>query len=81
MSEQQFNKLITDVEVIKTKIIDLEKILPCKIHLTDIADHETRIRNLEEFKAKTIGALIIGSSLGGIIGAGLTIVFNIIMSH
>jgi hypothetical protein len=65
--EDKLNKLITDVEVIKAKIDALTS-----HQFARIDDHESRIRGLETFKSKFIGAIIVGNFLAGTI-AGIIV--------
>ena len=67
-SEEKLNKLVTDVEVIKTKLEMLTKNYPCNVHTETMDDHESRIRVLEGFKNRFIGALMLGGALGGLVG-------------
>jgi hypothetical protein len=66
--EEKLNKLITDVEVIKTKMEYLTKNFPCTVHNETMEDHEGRLRTLEDFRSKFMGALLLGSAFGGFIG-------------
>jgi len=63
MNEDKFNKLCEDVAVMKSQLNEFSK--TSKI---EIKDHEKRIRMVEDFKAKAIGAVAVASVLGGIIG-------------
>lgn len=74
--DNKLNQLATDVAVIKTKLELLEKRFPCQAHDNTINDHETRLRGLEDFKAKVIGALIFGSTLGGMIGGVIVVIIS-----
>lgn len=69
--EEKLNKLITDVEVIKTKVELMTKNYPCSVHTGTMQDHEDRIRQLESFKNKFYGAIILGNVLTGVIVAVL----------
>lgn len=69
--EEKLNKLITDIEVIKTKVEMLTKNFPCTLHTETMQDHEDRIRQLESFKNKFYGAIILGNVLTGVIVAVL----------
>lgn len=64
--EEKLNKLIIDIAVIKNTLSNIEHNF--KSDQDCIDDHEIRIRGLESFKNKMIGALLIGSTLGGIFG-------------
>mgnify|MGYP001455933299 CR=1 FL=1 len=67
-TDDKIDKLMVDVEVIKSKMNDFTKYVDediCKI----TEDHETRIRSLESFKSKFIGAIILGNVLTGIVVA------------
>ena len=71
MNEEKFNKMVLDVEIIKLKLEDLTKIQNEKVdHLFEkLEDDEKRIRVLEDFKSKMIGAILVSGFFGGIIGA------------
>lgn len=64
MNEEKFNQLVTDVAVIKARLETFTN-----TQVTRIDDHEERIRLLEEFKSKAIGAVLASGVFGGIIGA------------
>jgi hypothetical protein len=55
--EEKINQLVVDVAVIKQKLTIAE----------DVKDHEERIRALEIYKNKTVGALFFGQFLIGIV--------------
>jgi len=61
-TEEKIDKLMVDVAVIKSKLESEE-------HIEKVQDHEKRIRSLENFKAKFIGAIILGNVLTGVIVA------------
>ncbi len=66
--EERMNKLCTDVEVVKSKLENFIRYIEediCKVN----DDHEIRLRSLESFKSKFIGAIILGNVLTGIIVA------------
>ncbi len=68
MNEEKLSQLCTDVEVIKTRLgdfIDYVNDDLCKIN----DDHEERLRIVEHFKSKVIGAVAVAGAIGGIIGA------------
>lgn len=75
--EEKLAKLVTDVEVIKTKMELLTKNLLCTVHSEKLHDHEERIRVLEDFKSKTMGVLVAVSALSAVIGALTGILINL----
>lgn len=64
MDEHKFNQLVIDVALIKQSLDTF-----VKTQVETVADHEKRIRSLESFKSKFIGAIIIGNMLTGVIVA------------
>lgn len=75
MNEDKFAQLCTDVEVVKSKLMDFMKYVDedmCKIN----DDHEKRIRSLEAFKFKIIGVVAASSVFGGIAGAIIQFLFK-----
>ena len=64
--EEKLNKLITDVEVIKTRLENFIQYVNEDISDTS-EDHEKRIRSLESFKSKFIGAMVLGNIVTGAI--------------
>ena len=69
MTEEKFNKLCEDVAVIKSKLENLPKSFPCQLHEETFEDHENRLRRLENYVARFIGAIVLGNILTGIIVA------------
>lgn len=76
-NEEKLAKLVTDVEVIKTKLELLTKNLLCTVHSEKLHDHEERLRVLEEFKSKAMGALVALSALSAGIGALTSVLINL----
>lgn len=82
MNEDKLNQLITDIAVIKTKLEafieknnnDLER------HNINIADHEDRLRLLEDFKSKILGIALASGVFGGIIGTLLQLIIKSVFS-
>ena len=56
------------MEVVKTKLEMLTKNYPCTVHNETMGDHENRLRILEDFKSRFVGALMLGGALGGLVG-------------
>ncbi len=69
MTDEKFNQLCEDVAVIKSKLENLPKSFSCQLHGETIEDHETRLRKLENYVARFIGAIVLGNLLTGIIVA------------
>ena len=75
MSEKEFgilygekiNKLAIDVEVIKNKIDNLTNSPVNGMQTEQLQDHEARIRGLEKYRNKTIGAMVFGQFLIGLV--------------
>jgi|GEM_PF-6915080 len=82
MNEDKLNQLITDIAVIKTKLEafieknnnDIER------QNLNIADHEDRLRLLEDFKSKMIGIALASGVFGGIIGTLLQLIIKSVFS-
>jgi hypothetical protein len=72
ITDEKFEKLCEDVAVIKSKLSDFPKSFSCDTHGKEIKDHETRLRKLENYTARFIGAIIFGNVLVGIIVAIVT---------
>ncbi len=68
-TDEKIDKLMIDVAVIKSKMDGFPDTFLCEIHGINVKDHEKRIRSLENFKAKFLGAIILGNVLTGIIVA------------
>lgn len=68
-TEEKIDKLMVDVAVIKSKMEGFPETFHCEEHIKTFQDHEGRIRSLENFKAKFLGAIILGNVLTGIVVA------------
>jgi len=76
IDEKQFQKLITDVEVIRTKLEGfMMYVNEDMIGVNE--DHEERIRALEGFKSKALGAII----ASGVFGSLLATIIQIFISQ
>lgn len=75
--EEKIDKLIVDVAVIKAKVEGMPKSFSCAAHQGVFEDHETRLRNVEEFSNRSKVALFLLQVLGSFIGVlvGLLISF------
>lgn len=71
MKEQEFRKLCTDIAEIKTKLEGFMEYVNVDI-CNKNDDHEKRLRSIESFKSKFIGAIIVGNFLAGIL-AGIIV--------
>lgn len=68
-TEEKLDKLIIDVAVIKNNLERLPKSFTCLEHAETFEDHEERLRKLEQYAARFIGAVVFGNVLTGIIVA------------
>lgn len=78
ISDEKFNKLSTDVELIKNKLDYFTEAQKEKVdYLYEKTDkNEDRIRVLEDFKSKAVGGMAVAGLLGGFIGALLQLIFG-----
>ena len=75
INSDKLSKLFTDVEVIKTKLEGFIQYVNedlCKVN----DDHEDRLREVELFKSKALGAILASGVLGSIIGILVQILFG-----
>ena len=64
MTEQQFNQMATDIAVIKSELTHFTQ-----TQIPRIDDHEERIRSVEDFKSRIMGAMLASGVIGGVVGA------------
>lgn len=79
-NDQIVNLLIelkTDVSAIKTRVDMLPEQFFCLQHSSQFTDHETRLRKLESYINKFLGALILGNVFTGVLVVLLTYIFNL----
>ena len=75
IDEKQLQKLLTDVEVIRTKLEGfMQYVNEDMINQSD--DHEERIRNLEQFKSKAMGAIVASGIFGSVLATLFQMFFN-----
>ena len=67
MNEDKFNQLCTDVAVMKSELKGFIKYVDEDLFSAN-ADHEKRIRSIEDFKSKLVGMGVAAGVLGGVIG-------------
>lgn len=78
--EEKVNKLVTDVALLNQKVDLLMKNLRCSAHENKFEDHESRIRDLEDYRNQAAGekkiygiissaivAIIVGTIVGVIV--------------
>lgn len=68
-TEEKIDKLMVDVAVIKNNMEKFPKSFSCIEHAEVFEDHETRLRKLEGYAARFIGAIVFGNVITGIIVA------------
>lgn len=73
MTEEKFNQMATDIAVIKSELKNFTS-----TQISRIDDHEDRLRKVETFKSKIMGAIAASGVLGGILGAILSYLAGII---
>jgi uncharacterized membrane protein len=67
--EEKLDKLMVDVAVIKSNLERLPKSFTCLDHAETFEDHEGRLRKLEQFTARFLGALLFVNVFTGIVVA------------
>ena len=73
MNEDKFNQLCTDVEVMKSQLKGFINRIDKDMYGTN-QDHEKRIRSIEDFKSKVVGAVAAAGVIGGVIGGVISFV-------
>lgn len=68
------SKVIQLVEKVEKLTAQMEMFMPTA--QTEIKEHNTRLRNLESFRDRFMGALTLAGGLGGFVGGIITIIIS-----